>query len=57
MDEGLNYLNQIQMSVNKITKNNSNLNPLEFCRLVLKDLGIPEVAANPIVARSFQAKL
>lgn len=57
MDEGLDYLNQIQMSVNKIAKNNSNLNPLDFCKLVLKDLGIPEVAANPIVAKSFQANL
>ena len=57
MDEGLDYLNQIHMSVNKLANDNSNLNPLEFCKLVLKDLGIPEVAANPIVARSFQANL
>ena len=57
MDEGLDYLNQIQMSVNKIAKNKSNLTPLDFCKLVLKDLGIPEVAANQIVARSFQANL
>jgi hypothetical protein len=45
------------MSVDKIAHKNSNLDPMEFCKLVLKDLGMPEIAANPIVARSFQANL
>jgi glyoxylase-like metal-dependent hydrolase (beta-lactamase superfamily II) len=57
MDEGLKYLKEIQVSVNKIAEHNSGLDPLEFCKMVLKDLGIPEMAANPIMARSFQSHL
>ena len=57
MDEALDYLQHIHKSVVKINKNNPSLDPIKFCKLVLKDLGIPEVAANPIVARSFQANL
>jgi glyoxylase-like metal-dependent hydrolase (beta-lactamase superfamily II) len=57
MDEGLNYLKQIHKSVGNIADDNQNLDSLEFCKLVLKDLGIPEMAANPIVARSFQENL
>lgn len=57
MDEGINYLKQVHLSVSKIANENSNLDPLKFCKLVLKDLGIPEMAANPIVARSFQSNL
>ena len=57
MDEGLDYLKQIQVSVDKIAKYNSGLDPLEFCKLVLNDLGLPEMAANPIMARFFQSNL
>ncbi|WP_414468409.1 MBL fold metallo-hydrolase [Methanobacterium sp. ACI-7] len=57
IDEGINYLKQIQLSVDKISNENSNLDTLKFCKMVLKDLGIPEIAANPIVARSFQSNL
>ena len=57
MEEGIEYLNQIQLSVNKINDLNPNMDPLEFCKAVLKDLGIHEMAANPIVVRSFQSNL
>jgi hypothetical protein len=57
MDEGLDYLKQIHLSVNKIADENQNLDSLEFCKVVLKDLGLPEIAANPIVAMSFQSNL
>ncbi|MGF7118699.1 MBL fold metallo-hydrolase [Methanobacterium oryzae] len=57
MDEGIAYLKQIHKSVSNIVDGNQNLDSLEFCRMVLKDLGIPEMAANPIVARSFQDNL
>lgn len=57
MDDALNYLQNIHESVIKINKINPSLEPMEFCKMVLKDLGIPEVAANPIVAQSFQANL
>lgn len=57
MDEGINYLKQVHLSVSKVANENSNLDSLRLCKLVLKDLGIPEMAANPIVARSFQSNL
>ncbi len=53
----LDYLQNIQEIVEKLTPENSPSEPMEFCRLVLKELGLPEPAANPIVAGSFQANL
>jgi Zn-dependent hydrolases, including glyoxylases len=57
MDDALDYLQNIHESVVKTNKMSPSLEPMEFCKMVLKDLGIPEVAANPIVAQSFQANL
>lgn len=57
MDESLDYLQRIHESVIKINKNKPSSEPIEFCKMVLKDLGVPEMAANPIVAISFQANL
>jgi len=57
MDEALNYLQHIHKSVIKINMENPSSNPLEFCKMVLKELGMPEMAANPIVAASFQSNL
>ncbi|MBI5680421.1 MAG: MBL fold metallo-hydrolase [Methanobacterium sp.] len=57
MDEGLDYLQNINESVYKINSNNDGLNEIELCMKVLEDLGLPAVAANPIVAKSFQSNL
>jgi glyoxylase-like metal-dependent hydrolase (beta-lactamase superfamily II) len=57
MDKGLEFLQEINKSVIKINNKYPSLEPLKFCKLVLKDLGMPELAVNPIVARSFQANL
>ncbi len=57
MFESLDYLQNIQGIVKKVASGNSSSEPMEFCRAVLKELGLPELAANPIVARSFQANL
>ncbi len=57
MDESLDYLQRIHESVIKINKNKQSSEPMDFCKIVLKDLGMPEMAANPIVAMSFQANL
>jgi len=57
MDEALDYLQHIQEVVEKLIPVNSPSESMEFCRIVLKELGLPEPAANPIVARSFQANL
>lgn len=57
MDEALDYLQHIQEVVGKLSPENSTPNLMEFSRLVLKELGLPEAALNPIVVRSFQANL
>lgn len=57
LDEGLKYLQDIHKSVLKIAKDTRDLDPMELCRQVLKDLGMPETIASPLVARSFQASI
>ena len=57
INESLDYLQRIHESVIKINKKNPSLDTMEFCKMVLDDLGIPEAAANPIVAASFQSNL
>lgn len=62
MDEGIGYLRCIQEAALRVASANPDLrtdpvDPLRFCRLVLKELGLSETMANPLVARSFQASL
>ncbi|MBI4813734.1 MAG: MBL fold metallo-hydrolase [Methanobacterium sp.] len=57
MVEALDYLQNIKEVVEKLTPVNSPSDSMEFCRIVLKELGLPKTAANPIVARSFQVNL
>lgn len=57
MDEALNYLQHIQEVVDMLSPDNYPPNLIEFSKLVLKELGLPEAALNPIVVRSFQANL
>ncbi len=57
MDDGLRYLQQIHKAVLKIAKGSSDLEPMELSQRILKELGMPEAIANPLVARSFQASI
>jgi len=57
MDEGLTYLQQVHRAVKKVEADSPGLEPIELTRRVLKELGMPETIANPMVARSFQASL
>ncbi|MFZ3147650.1 MAG: MBL fold metallo-hydrolase [Methanothrix sp.] len=60
MDEGLKYLRRIHSSVLKVAGKNPvqlNLDRMQLCRLVLVELGLPPIMANPLVASSFQASL
>jgi hypothetical protein len=43
--------------VARLVGNEDDNDSLEFTKKVLKELGLPEMAANPIVQRSFQANL
>ncbi len=56
-EEAIDYLKTINDTVAKVSENEEDANSLEFTKNVLKELGIPEMAANPIVERSFQANL
>jgi glyoxylase-like metal-dependent hydrolase (beta-lactamase superfamily II) len=57
MDEGLQYLQRIHTAVRKCSENVSTPEPMELSGCVLKDVGLPEELANPIVARSIAAHL
>jgi Zn-dependent hydrolases, including glyoxylases len=57
MNEALDYLQHIQEVVGKLSHEKYPTNLIEFSRGVLKELGLPEAALNPIVVRSFQANL
>jgi hypothetical protein len=55
MDEALSYLQRIHETVTEVNKNDISNDPMELCRLVLRKLKLPEMTANPLIARSFEA--
>jgi hydroxyacylglutathione hydrolase len=59
MDEGIGYLQRIRGAALKVASADPRLwaDPMKLCMQVLKELGLPENMANPLVARSFQACL
>ena len=57
MDESLGYLQRIHEAVIKISNEPPGLDLMEMTKRVLKELGLPETMANPMIARSFQANL
>ena len=62
MDESMGYLQRIheaviKISFEQISSEQPTLDSMEQTRRVLKELGLPETMANPLVARSFQANL
>jgi hydroxyacylglutathione hydrolase len=59
MENGLIYLQKIQEAVVKVEGkyNKRSDDPLDFARLVLIEIGLPEMVVNPIIARSFKSNL
>lgn len=57
MDEGLQYLQRIHTAVRGCSGNRRKPESMKLCRCVLEALDIPPEAANPILARSFEANL
>ena len=55
MDRGLDYLQRIHSAVIRVaeSKNDST----EICRQTIKELGLPEILANPLVCRSLLSSL
>ena len=57
IDEALAWLAQIRETVRSAAQESFDGDPLALCRRVVPLLGLPPVAANPLVARSFMACL
>jgi glyoxylase-like metal-dependent hydrolase (beta-lactamase superfamily II) len=57
MEEGLQYLQRIHTAVRKCSENMLTPEPMELTACALKDLGLPQGLANPIVAGSIAAHL
>jgi hydroxyacylglutathione hydrolase len=54
-DDALEYLGMVDEAVFRVLRTiKVDKDPMEFCKLVLVELGLPVRVANPIVARSFQ---
>jgi len=62
MDESMGYLQRIheaviKISCEQISSEQPSLDSMQLTKSVLKELGLPEAMANPMVVRSFQANL
>jgi len=57
IDDGLQYLQRIHEVVIKVVGEGFSQESEEFCKCVLAELGLPLMAANPLVCRSLEAHL
>jgi len=57
MDGGLEYLQHIHNEIRKIAAKNNVDDAMELCARMVKVLGLPEVAVNPLIAKSFVSHL
>lgn len=57
IDDGLGYLQGIHDAILKISNENILNNPMELCKQMIQNLELPEIAVNPIVAKSFASHL
>jgi hydroxyacylglutathione hydrolase len=53
MDDGLEYLQRIHDSIRGMAAKADTKDPMELCARMVKVLGLPEVAVNPLIAKSF----
>lgn len=57
IDDGLGYLRGIHNAILKISDENILSNPMELCKQMVHNLGLSEIAINPLVAKSFASHL
>jgi len=57
MDRGLGYLQRIHDAVIRSAEATYSQDGMELCRRIVRELGLPEMMANPLTARSFQSSL
>ena len=57
MDQGLDYLQRIHSAVIRAAERKGSDNQMEICSEAVRELGLPEMMANPLVCRSFLSSL
>jgi glyoxylase-like metal-dependent hydrolase (beta-lactamase superfamily II) len=57
MDESLEYLREIHEMVLKFHEQQGPMEPMELCKVIVAKLGLPEIALNPMVAKSLESHL
>jgi hypothetical protein len=57
MDQGLDYLQRIHYAVVRAAERKASDDPMQICKEAIRDLGLPEMMANPLVCRSFLSSL
>ena len=57
MDQGLDYLQRIHNAVVRAAEGKASDDPMQICKEALRELGLPEMMANPLVCRSFLSSL
>lgn len=55
MDQSLQHLSHVRAAVEEVVRQGTPVTPMALCRQVVATIGLPPVAANPLVARSFAA--
>jgi len=56
MEQGMNYLKTIHGYIQEIDAPH-NLSPMDLCNQLVRRMGLPPAAVNPLVARSFQSHI
>ncbi len=57
MGAGLEYMQRIHVAIREIAAKSKVDDPMELCARVVKILDLPEVAVNPLIAKSFVSHL
>jgi len=57
MDQGLDYLQRIHSAVIRAAERKGSDDPMQICSKAIRELGLPQMMANPLVCRSFLSSL
>jgi len=57
IDDSIEYLEYIDQLVSEFKKENESIDASQLCKYVLKELALPESAANPLIYRSLKSHL
>lgn len=57
MDDGIGYLQRIQATVGEFVRKNKSSDPMDLCRSVVSEMGLPPSAVSPMVVKSLMANV